>query len=291
MLEFLSKVGVRWPTNMDTYRRQMKQRYGAHALDGIFSEFDKHGRPEPAFYESKNRNLRFSLDLSFQLDGHFLAEFMSGIVIEHRKYRDPPKKALDLGCDCGILACFYAWHFPEAEVLGLDITENAIANASVLAEKLELKNVSFRVANLSMLLEMQLPQGAFDLVTCVSVLHSIQEMPNPGVGPLEFLTLPPADAWSRPLSQIAPLLSSDGIFVSSERLATKRALGWCVRAMAESGMAVVWRASGLLTYKAPDEQRHGNLSSRNKPVLTGTRGEMKLDSLPPESERLMGKWK
>ena len=117
--KYLDQVGVRWPTSMEAFARQMRQKHGA-ALDKLMSLLGRGGGPTPEFYALKNHSLRFSLDITFQYDGNFYAEYLSGVVVEHRTHQPRPRRVLDLGCDNGLLTCFYAQHFPEAEVIGID---------------------------------------------------------------------------------------------------------------------------------------------------------------------------
>jgi len=83
--KYLVQVGVCWPTNMDTFNRHMSERYGKATVDRMFAALGEDAKATPEFYARKNQSLRLSLDLSFQMDGNFYGEYLSGVVIEHQK--------------------------------------------------------------------------------------------------------------------------------------------------------------------------------------------------------------
>ena len=73
------------------------------------------------------------------------------------------KKILDVGCDCGIVTCFLARCCPDAEVIGIDRSANAVARARELAEKLGVTNVRFERSTLKDVRE------TYDVVFCSRV--------------------------------------------------------------------------------------------------------------------------
>jgi SAM-dependent methyltransferase len=282
---------VRWPTNTDTFRRQMKERHGAATLDRTFAALGKDGASTPAFYELKNRSLRFSLDVSFQMDGNFYACFLDGVTREHEKHQPVPRRILDLGCDCGLLTCFYAQHFPEAEVVGLDSSVGGIENARELASELELKNVRFQVGDIRELEKANLSDAGFDLITFTCVLRDALGFPHvPANGPLSWAALPPTDMWARVLSTVRPLLTPGGIAFSTERVMNPRAMAWWVRSLSDSGIEVLWDRSALLEHDSVQSSPNGTLRRTWLPVLTCRQGAIGLPTLTPKAEGLLGKW-
>jgi cyclopropane fatty-acyl-phospholipid synthase-like methyltransferase len=50
---------------------------------------------------------------------------------------------LDLGCENGVLTCFYAILWPDEKVFGVKRSQAAVSAARELAKRLGLANVSF----------------------------------------------------------------------------------------------------------------------------------------------------
>jgi SAM-dependent methyltransferase len=275
---------------MEAFARQMRQKQGT-AFDRLASALGPDGASTPEFYEVKNHSLRFSLDVTFQFDGNFYAEYLSGVVIEHRKYQARPRRVLDLGCDNGLLTCFYAQHFPEAEVVGLDNSESGVKNARQLADKLGLKNVSFHVADVRRLDQVDAVRGEFDLITSIFLLMDANGFPGvPGAGPLEWAALPPPDMWSGTLSKVARFLSPDGILFSSERVDNRRAMAWWVAALAAAGLPVQWKRSAPQAHDSIRGSQNGKLKPYWFMVFTSKRGPVAPPTVVEDAEGIVGKW-
>lgn len=75
-------------------------------------------------------------------------------------------KILDAGCGTGEMACFLSQF---GEVTGIDFSENSIKKANELKEKLKIKNIDFRVDDLT---NLKLKEK-FDYIFCMGVLHHI----------------------------------------------------------------------------------------------------------------------
>lgn len=73
---------------------------------------------------------------------------------------------VDVGCGTGQLACFLALR--PRTVLGVDFSENSLARAQQLKERLGLDNVRFAPADV---LDLPLPDASYDYVFCNGVLH------------------------------------------------------------------------------------------------------------------------
>lgn len=289
--QYFSEVGVRWPTNMDTFRRQARERYGEAVLGSVFGALGDKDRSTPAFYEAKNRNLRLSIDLSFQVNGNFYGEYLTGVAIEHRKYQQRPRRVLDLGCDCGFLTCFYARHFPEAEVVGVDASDAGLAAARQLAAALRLENVAFQKVDLRANERVNLPHQEFDLITATFILNDIEQMPPIGPkGAYNWASLPAREPWSRIMAKVAPLLAPKGILFSSERVDNQRAVAWWARALGEAGLNVLWDRSALFVYDSVLASRDGKLRPHGTLVLTCQQGAMNFDALGPKARGFIGTW-
>jgi trans-aconitate methyltransferase len=81
-----------------------------------------------------------------------------------------PRRILDLGCGCGDEAFLLASHFPDAEIIGIDISEANITEAREAAKIRAAPRVSFVCADYTAI---DYPGGAFDLILADSVLHLI----------------------------------------------------------------------------------------------------------------------
>jgi SAM-dependent methyltransferase len=86
------------------------------------------------------------------------------------------KSILDAGCGTGQLACLLS--VKDRKTLGLDFSKKSLSKGNELKEKLKLKNVVFRQADL---LELEFKEGdqPFDFIFCNGVLHHTN---NPYLG-------------------------------------------------------------------------------------------------------------
>jgi SAM-dependent methyltransferase len=79
---------------------------------------------------------------------------------------------VDFGCGAGSLTCGFASLIAPGDVLGVDISEDAIGRARALAQEAGLTNVRFLVADAS---ELDLPQESFDVAHFGNVLRYMRE--------------------------------------------------------------------------------------------------------------------
>jgi SAM-dependent methyltransferase len=86
---------------------------------------------------------------------------------------DPPARALDLGTGTGVGAFAIARHFPEAEVVGADLSDRMIEEARrKIPPELE-GRVRFEVADASRL---PYPDGSFALVALMNMIPFFDEL-------------------------------------------------------------------------------------------------------------------
>jgi SAM-dependent methyltransferase len=78
-------------------------------------------------------------------------------------------RVLDLGCNTGHLALWYAHQFPHLEIVGCDFVPEAIDKARQAAAERGIANVRFEVADLAV----GLPEGPFDVVTSTQGITSV----------------------------------------------------------------------------------------------------------------------
>jgi SAM-dependent methyltransferase len=84
----------------------------------------------------------------------------------------PGMSLVDFGCGAGSLTCGFASRVAPGDVLGVDMSEDAISRARALAEQAGLVNVRFSVANIG---ELNLPTDSFDVAHFSNVLRYLGE--------------------------------------------------------------------------------------------------------------------
>ena len=92
----------------------------------------------------KNATLELSLDVSLAFSGDLYAQQLDWCQHQLGAPRPMPARILDLGCENGLLTCFYASFWPESTVVGVDRSDAAVERARELAERFGLENLSFR---------------------------------------------------------------------------------------------------------------------------------------------------
>ena len=89
-----------------------------------------------------------------------------------RRYISPNAQIMDAGCDTGRDAIYFAAKYPDTQITALDISQKAIDEANERLANAELKNVSFRVANL---LDID-HSDQFDIIYSIEVLEHIGDL-------------------------------------------------------------------------------------------------------------------
>lgn len=106
---------------------------------------------------------------------------------------DAKLRILDLGCGTGERTLALKIAFPNAEVVGVDISESSISYAKTAANELGVKGIKFHVLDIQHDVEKLDTLGLFDLVHSIGVLHHTE---SPGAV----------------LNNIANIMSPDAIF-------------------------------------------------------------------------------
>lgn len=89
-----------------------------------------------------------------------------------RRLKQPPSSILDVGCGGGLGTIKLARLYPDAHVVGIDISHAAISFANEMQEKSKLTNIEFIVPNTK---ELSFPAGHFDVVTSTLVCHHLSD--------------------------------------------------------------------------------------------------------------------
>jgi ubiquinone/menaquinone biosynthesis C-methylase UbiE len=85
----------------------------------------------------------------------------------------PPSRALDLGTGTGIAAKAVAGRFPEARVVGVDLSPAMIAEATRRLPSELVSRIAFEVADAA---ELPFADGAFELVTLANMIPFFDEL-------------------------------------------------------------------------------------------------------------------
>ena len=115
-----------------------KRRESDHTTDDYLAGVDH-------LYRLKNASLDFTTAVTSQYFGRLYASYLA--MVETLGLPRAASSVLDLGCDNGILTGFYARHFSEAHVLGVDRCNEGLVCAAALRDRLCISNVSLLAAD------------------------------------------------------------------------------------------------------------------------------------------------
>jgi ubiquinone/menaquinone biosynthesis C-methylase UbiE len=154
--------------------------------------------------EREYHNLRFADDSERETRvGRFYSAIRYGFDLYGRRVREEARnrRVLEYGCGTGSLA--FGLTARARQVIGIDISEVAIAQARRAARLRGLKNVEFAVDNAE---AMQLPDKHVDVVVGSGIVH--------------HLDIP------KSMSEVRRVLRDGGIAIFAEPLAHNPALNW-----------------------------------------------------------------
>jgi tRNA G46 methylase TrmB len=273
VLNYLNELELKPSKNIRQFWKRLDERHDKNILDELDDAFNSRdeGIQEEAVYDLKNRNLKLSLDVAnFSAD---LYRRYFDWIIERKDLN--PKTILDIGCDNGITACFYARLFPEAEVVGIDLQENSIKCANELATKLGLSNVKFLLADFKKIHD-YFPNNSFDLITSLRSFHEIiggfSEIPRHWSIP-ELLENEYGYNAKDLLKLVQKLLRDDkSEFITCERLPWINAIVLWAKELKNSGLFINWTDSQYIKFhEVGDEQQ--------MPVLVTNKHDLGLNLL------------
>lgn len=204
------------------------------------------GRPRPDVYQIKNSSLEFSLLTGGAFRGLLHQAVMRWIVEQSWS----PSRVLDIGCDNGILTCFYALLWPSACVIGVDSCSAGIERARELARVLGLSNARFEVTSIA---ELRTVAAAdmHDLVLTTTVLHEAGLFAGmaPANGFLDeaLSSSCPATPFGA-FTEISQLLAPNGIWLGAEVITTPHLCWRWVKMLEANGLSIVPRSSARLKF-------------------------------------------
>ena len=150
------------PENFEAFHGILQERHGEKAKK--FRAAMRRGNSKKnarGVFVAKNADLGLALDVAMGYSGGLYANQMQTVVEKFGSLG--PKRVLDVGCDEGLLTCFYAMLWPDAEVVGRDLLPDGIALANELAQlRFGLGDrIRFEKSSIA---DTEQPDGKFDLV-------------------------------------------------------------------------------------------------------------------------------
>ncbi|OLS40822.1 methyltransferase domain-containing protein [Bacillus sp. MRMR6] len=215
-------------------------------------------------YDVKNDTLLFSLAVeswTFSFHKAFLKW-----VNNQKQLR--PQRILEIGCDNGLLSCWYATLFPEAEIIGIDQGRTVIQRAKELSNQLNLHNVTFYQMDFKEITG-HFSENDFDLIISVRCFHEIMgPLPIPQYWSLPvYLEKYPIFGDSSYVKPLHTLLTEDGTYLSCERLENPADVGKWANVLKEANLHVQWEESNVITY-------HELGSHKRSPAILTTKRDL-----------------
>lgn len=189
-------------------------------------------------------SLEFSNALAGQLDAERLGVFAEWLLGQVGDLSG--KVVVDIGCGNGLLACFLAKQFPDAQVIALDINMDATLVTDARAIGLKLDNVHTFTGSLDSFLKAGL--GKADLVIASQVYAASMTMDVFSKG---LMTPDERDQPQQPLADmqlVNELLADDGVFYSQDSWGYGETFCRWVRICEASGLRFLAHRSKGLTY-------------------------------------------
>jgi SAM-dependent methyltransferase len=131
------------------------------------------GTERSALYACKNASLEFSLLVGVCGRG----DFHRGIMRWLSEAKLQPKHVFDVGCDNGVLTCFFALLWPASSILGIDLSPEGVARAGELSAKLGISNVRFETCALDQFIAWK-TGTTFDLILTTTFLQEAGYFPE-----------------------------------------------------------------------------------------------------------------
>lgn len=244
---YFKALGIRSAEDGDKFWLGIGKKFGTNTrrqLESIIeARTDSQGKGD--IYSAKNKNLALTIEFarwSTDLYRGFLEWFVG--YVSHS-----PRAILDVGCDNGIVTCFYAWKYPEASVVGMDSNAFGIECARELAKQIGLTNVKFIESDIGDA-EQYCGKGYFDVVTSLRSFNEVIGIPqfpphwrkddipiNPG---------PPEQA----LLGVRSVMDNNGVLITADRFYGPLIDGtvWWAKKLSTIGLNIDWQTSDWLSF-------------------------------------------
>jgi SAM-dependent methyltransferase len=225
---YFKSLGIGRPKSDAVFEKRGRARFGKAFEELTFVMKARGNGVEVDPYELKNSSLDLSLYVGESASSNMW--FASWVVCENLP---PPLELLDIGCENGVLTCFYASLWPDAKVIGIDQSPVAVAAARQLAQRLNLGNVSFEHADARQFLDTNV--GRFQIITATHVMHEFLSRAaarkpfewEQAYERIEDVVLSDADCHAiETLNAVTGALAHGGILISLDRSPTLASQWW-----------------------------------------------------------------
>ncbi|WP_026675328.1 class I SAM-dependent methyltransferase [Alkalihalobacterium bogoriense] len=267
--DYFLKLNLKASIDYDSFCKELVEHNPTLANEFLTIIKHREGNKEGEVYTVKNQNLDFSLTVA-----KMLADFYMKYCNWFFNFKElSPRKLLDIGCDNGIITCFYGVLFPHCQVIGVDKSESGIKCAEELAKKLNLKNVIFMLMDFNDL-NSHFENGSFDIVTSVRVLHEIMgTISVPKYWSLEgYLSTNLDKGDHNYLKVIEKLLATNGSYVFAERLENPAAVGQWANLLRKANLHMDWEQSSFIEF-------HENGQHLKSPTLLAGKKNENIDTV------------
>ena len=233
-LEYMLQLGITPAKSASGAREQIRRVMDVDALTRLL-ESDEADRDPAAFYRFKNQTLDAGLTFSGAFSGEILRKMCAEIDARPEVFQRSSGTAriLEVGCDCGIIACFLAKRFPEAQITGLDRCGESIAAAKELAARLKLTNAEFLTGTPETL------SPGYDAVVSLRTMHENCAVADEETLSPEEYEKACTEALKTYAGALAALLNPGGHLFTAERSDTEELLRAWQAALAAAGITVL----------------------------------------------------
>lgn len=209
-LQYLVELGIRPAKEREGLYKQLRDRLGAQKARSVINQLEAAQSPAE-LYEVKNQELAIALTFSGAYDGEFYRKAFAWIEQHQAAFG---REILEVGCDCGIMSCFLARMFPQAQITAIDRTGIAIEAARQLAAQLGVHNVTFLASDVC-----QLQGQQYDTVFSARTIH--ENISTREIQPAYELLLDQAILYGNTVAdyaeQLVSLLKPGGHLVTIEK--------------------------------------------------------------------------
>lgn len=235
--EYFDKIGLKASPDIENFHNNLEYKYDQSIIKrlGKVMEERADGKMNNRLYAVKNESLDLSIDFSSYMADMYVGYFKW--LVNEFKFK--PKKILDLGCDNGIVTCFYALLYPDAKVVGVDRSKNSIKCAQELAEKLGISNIEFHVTDLKKC-DKFFEHKSFDMITSTCAIYEAINLNTDERGwSLEEIASKSTNKdLTKLMSSLDKAITDDGIFITFERLTSPQCAMSFIKVLQESNFIV-----------------------------------------------------
>jgi SAM-dependent methyltransferase len=244
---YLANAGLRPYRNTNQFWSHIDSRYPKPVVGDLERAYLKLERgDEAAFYHEIFQSLKISIDfasLRHDLYRTYLNWFLMVASTETEV-----DLIVDVGCGNGILSCFYGQLFPNAKVVGFDVSEPGIDCAKELAQQLGLKNTEFVVGDLNDL-NLPIEKASVDLITSVASLTPAPASRDGDVAAYDLLTKKPRLPDLIQVTNLAPYLKPEsGLLISFDKVSNLAMQATWANIIQRCGLGIDLTRSSWLTY-------------------------------------------